>query len=513
MKTKGPGGNSGAFFDRTHRTASHQRRARFSRPPGIRPNILRTKANYTAQNCTTLASRRQLHQNFLSKFRYSDHGICGAENPMRVVVLGAGVVGVTSAWYLAQAGHEVTVVDRQPGPALETSFANAGEVSFGYCSPWAAPGIPMKAMKWLMMEHAPLILRPKLDAAMLTWLAKMLRNCTSARYAVNKSRMLRLADYSRTSLAALRDETGIAYDERMKGTLQLFRTAAQLEASAKDVQALKADGIPCEILDPAGCIAQEPALAQARDKIVGGLLTPLDETGDCFKFTNRLTELAAAKGVTFRWGEQIRRVLTEGGRAVGAVTDKGVITADAVVVALGSYSPMILAEHGIKLPVYPVKGYSLTVPITNPELAPESTVMDESYKIAITRLGDRIRVGGMAEISGYNNKLEPARRRTLEHSVTDLFPGGDMSKAEFWSGLRPMTPDGTPVIGGTHIPGLFLNTGHGTLGWTMSTGSARVIADVVSGRQPDIDAADLAIHRYSPKSRRPAPQAQAVPAE
>ena len=417
------------------------------------------------------------------------------ESDMKVIVLGSGVVGAVSAWYLAKAGHEVTVIDRQDGPALETSFANAGEVSFGYCSPWAAPGIPMKAIKWLMMKHAPLILRPKVDWAMLSWMLRMLRNCTSARYALNKGRMLRIADYSRTSLEALRQETGIAYDQRMQGTLQLFRTEAQLEASAKDVKALTADGIPCEVLDPEGCIRQEPALAHARHKIVGGLLTPLDETGDCFKFTEALVAQAAERGVTFRWGETIQRLAVEGGAVTGVVTDKGTHMADAVVVALGSFSPFLLKPLGIKLPVYPVKGYSLTLPIIDASRAPESTVMDESYKIAITRLGDRIRVGGMAEISGYNNRLEPARRRTLEHSVTDLFPGGDLKQATFWSGLRPMTPDGTPVIGATHIKGLFLNTGHGTLGWTMSSGSGRLIADLVSGREPEIDARDLSISR------------------
>lgn len=414
---------------------------------------------------------------------------------MKVIVLGSGVVGTVSAWYLAKAGHEVTVIDRESGPALETSFANAGEVSFGYCSPWAAPGIPMKAVKWLMMKHAPLILRPKVDWAMLSWLVRMLRNCTSERYAVNKSRMLRIADYSRISLEALRQETGIAYDQRMQGTLQLFRTEAQLAASAKDVKALRADGIPCEVLDPDGCIRQEPALAHARDRIVGGLLTPLDETGDCFKFTNALAALAGERGVAFRWHETIQRIAVEDGRATGVVTDKGTQKADAVVVALGSFSPMMLKPLGISLPVYPVKGYSLTLPIVDPARSPESTVMDESYKIAITRLGDRIRVGGMAEISGYNNRLELARRRTLEHSVTDLFPGGDLGRATFWSGLRPMTPDGTPVIGPTRIAGLYLNTGHGTLGWTMSSGSGRLIADLVSGRKPEIDASDLSITR------------------
>jgi len=416
---------------------------------------------------------------------------------MKVIVLGAGIIGVTSAYQLAKAGHEVTVVDRQPGPALETSFANAGEVSFGYCSPWAAPGIPVKAMKWLFMQHASLILRPKVDMAMLSWMTQMLRNCTSARYALNKSRMLRLADYSRISLAALREETGIAYDERMQGTLQLFRTEAQLDASAKDVKALAADGIPYEVLDPEGCIRVEPALKHVREKIGGGLLTPKDETGDCFKFSNVLATKAAALGVTFRFGSIIRGLDVEGGRIRGVVTAHGTLDADAVVVALGSFSPLLVRPHGIRLPVYPVKGYSLTIPITDASRAPESTVMDETYKIAITRLGDRIRVGGMAEISGYTNDLGERRRLTLQHSVTDLFPGGDVSKASFWSGLRPMTPDGTPVIGPTKVTGLFLNTGHGTLGWTMSSGSARVVADLVSGKAPEIDARDLAVARYA----------------
>lgn len=416
---------------------------------------------------------------------------------MKVIVLGSGIIGVTSAYQLAKAGHEVTVIDRQPGPALETSFANAGEVSFGYCSPWAAPGIPMKAMKWLFMEHAPLILRPKVDAAMLCWMVKMLSNCTSKRYAINKSRMLRLADYSRISLATLRAETGIAYDERMQGTLQLFRTQQQLDASGKDVKALAADGIPYEVLDRDGCIRVEPALKHVRDKIVGGLLTPKDETGDCFKFTSALAKKAEELGVHFKYGSIIRGLDVEGGRVRGVVTAHGTLQADAVVVALGSFSPLLVRSHGIHLPVYPVKGYSLTIPITDVSRAPESTVMDETFKIAITRLGDRIRVGGMAEISGYTNDLGEPRRLTLQHSVTDLFPGGDVSKASFWSGLRPMTPDGTPVIGATKVAGLYLNTGHGTLGWTMSSGSARVIADLVSGRKPEIDATDLAIARYA----------------
>ena len=316
-------------------------------------------------------------------------------------------------------------------------------------------------------------------------------------HAINKSRMLRIADYSRISLAALREETGIAYAERMQGTLQLFRTRAQLDASAKDVKALVADGVPYEVLDPDGCIRVEPALAHVREKIVGGLLTPKDETGDCFTFTNALAEKAAKLGVRMMHGAEVTGLDVLGGRVRAIFTNSGRLDADAVVVALGSYSSLLVKKFGIPLPVYPVKGYSLTIPIDDASRAPQSTVMDETYKIAITRLGDRILVGGMAEISGYSNELAASCRRTLEHSVTDLFPAGNAMNGSFWSGLRPMTPDGTPVIGPTKVVGLFVNTGHGTLGWTMSCGSARLIADLVSGRKPEIDASDLAVSRYA----------------
>ncbi len=416
---------------------------------------------------------------------------------MKIAVLGSGVIGVASAWYLAEAGHEVTVIDRQPGPALETSFANAGEISPGYASPWAAPGIPQKAIRWLMMRHAPLILQPKIDGEMLGWLFAMLRNCTGTRYAINKARMVRLAEYSRDRLIALRAETGITYDERMQGTLQLFRTQKQLDGIAKDIDVLRAGGVPFEVLDRAGCVAVEPGLVAAQDKIVGGLRLPGDETGDCFKFTAALATMATGRGAVFRYGENIRSLAVEGGRIAGIETDRGRITADRYILALGSHSAAMVRPLGLRLPVYPVKGYSITAPIVDTARAPESTLMDESYKIAITRLGDRIRVGGMAEISGYNNALPERRRATLVHSLTDLFPGaGDVGAASYWSGLRPMTPDGTPVIGATPYENLYLNTGHGTLGWTMACGSGRLIADLVSGRPTDIEAADLSIARY-----------------
>ncbi len=417
---------------------------------------------------------------------------------MKVLVLGAGVIGVTAAYELAGAGHEVTVVDRQAAPAMETSFANAGEVSPGYSAPWAGPGVPLKAIKWLAMQHRPLVIRPHIDGAFIAWVLAMLRNCTAARYAVNKARMVRLAEYSRDCLRALRADTGIAYDQRMQGTLQLFRTQEQFDGSAGDIAVLKQSGVAFELLDGAGCIRHEPALALVREKFVGGLLLPGDETGDCFKFTQSLATLAAARGVAFRFGSSIRGIVRSGTRVEGVATDAGTLAADAYLVALGSHSPLLLNPIGLRIPVYPVKGYSITVPIVDAAGAPESTVMDETHKVAVTRLGDRIRVGGTAELAGYTLKLHEARRKTLAHVVGDLFPrGGDISRAEFWCGLRPMTPDGTPVIGATPVTNLFLATGHGTLGWTMAAGTGRVLADVISGRLPGIDLSGLTIARYA----------------
>ncbi len=416
---------------------------------------------------------------------------------MKVLVLGSGVIGVTCAYQLARAGHEVTVVDRQPAAALETSYGNAGEVSPGYSAPWAGPGVPIKAIKWLLMQHRPLVIRPHLDLGMVRWGLAMLRNCTRARYELNKGRMMRLAEYSRDSLKALRAETGIRYDERMQGTLQLFRTQAQLDGTAADIAILRRYGVGYELLDRDGCIRHEPALANVATKFVGGLLLPGDETGDCFKFTQNLAALAVQQGVQFRYGTPIKKLLHAGRRIDGVLTDAGTLKADAYLVALGSYSPLLLKNVGIRIPVYPVKGYSITVPITEAAGAPESTVMDESHKVAVTRLGDRIRVGGTAELAGYTLRLHDARRRTLEHVVTDLFPrGGDVKRAEFWCGLRPMTPDGTPVVGSTRLPNLFLATGHGTLGWTMAAGTGRVMADVIAGRTPGIDLDGLTVERY-----------------
>ena len=420
---------------------------------------------------------------------------------MNVLVLGSGVIGVSVAYYLARAGHQVEVVDRQSGPALETSFGNAGEVSPGYSAPWAGPGVPIKAIKWLLMQHSPLVIWPKFDPAMWRWGLMMLANCTQKAYALNKSRMVPIAEYSRDCLKALRAETGITYDDRAQGTLQLFRTQAQLDGIGGDVEVLKQYGVPFQVLDRKGFLKVEPALKLTQEKFVGALLLPNDETGDCFKFTNRLAEMAMALGVRFRFGTTIDGIDAQGGRVIGVRVASAAIastlTADRYVMAAGSFSPQLLAPLGLRIPVYPVKGYSITVPITDASGAPESTVMDETHKVAVTRLGDRIRVGGTAELAGYSNALREPRRATLEHVVTDLFPrGGDVSKASFWCGLRPMTPDGTPIIGNTPIPNLLLATGHGTLGWTMAAGTGRVVADIVSGRKPEIDVSALGMARY-----------------
>ena len=425
---------------------------------------------------------------------------------MRILILGSGVIGVTSAWYLRRQGHEVVVVDREAGAAMETSFGNAGQVSPGYASPWPAPGIPLKAVKWLLSRHAPLAIRPTADPNQYRWLWSMLRNCTHHRYAISKARMVRLAEYSRDCLEELRRDTGIEYEQRTLGTTQLFRTQAQLDGAAKDIAILREYDVPYELLDRAGIARVEPALAARADTLAGALRLPGDETGDCHLFTTRLAAMAAVAGVEFRYGRTIEALQADGDRLSGVRIDGRVETADRYVLALGSWSPKLLAPLGIRLPVYPLKGYSLTIPITRPEMAPFSTVLDESYKVAITRFDRRIRVGGMAEVSGYDLSLPQRRRETLELVVRSLYPdGGDLANAVFWTGLRPSTPDGPPVVGATKYRNLWLNTGHGTLGWTMAAGSARYLADLIDGRAPAIDTEGLDISRYD----RPWPSAPA----
>ncbi|MBA3476907.1 MAG: D-amino acid dehydrogenase [Lautropia sp.] len=422
---------------------------------------------------------------------------------MRVLVLGSGVIGVTTAYYLARMGAEVTVVDRQVAPGAETSFANAGQISPGYATPWAAPGIPLKALKWLFQEHAPLAIRPDGTLFQLKWLAAMLANCTSARYAINKERMLRIADYSRHCLDALRAETGIAYDGRQLGTTQVFRHQSQLDALEKDTSVLRECGIAYQVLDKMDIRRVEPGIDLEHAGLLGALRLPNDQTGDCHLFTRGLALQAQALGVRFQFGKTVARLIEEAGRIAGVeVVDEetrlaSVHRADQVVLALGSYSPRLVQDLPFSIPVYPLKGYSLTIPIADVARAPRSTVMDETYKIAVTRFDTRIRVGGMAEVAGYDLHLKPRRRRTLEMVVNDLFPGsGHLAEGRFWTGLRPMTPDGTPIVGRTPLPNLWINTGHGTLGWTMACGSARLLSDQITGRPTEISSHGLGLERY-----------------
>jgi D-amino-acid dehydrogenase len=410
---------------------------------------------------------------------------------VRVFVIGAGVIGVASAWYLAGDGHEVTVFERTEGPALETSFANAGGVCPGFAGPWAAPGMPLKALKWMGQAHAPFRLRPRADPAQWRWLAAFLRNCTAARFARNKARMQRMAHYSRACLEALRAETGIAYDHGTDGVLQVFFTQDELAGGRRAAVVLAGMGVAHRLVGRDAALEIEPALARGADadgaRLVGGLHLPGDETGDCHLFTRALADLAAERGVRFRYGCEVRELIARSGRIAALRTTGGEETADAVVLATGPWAPHLLAPLGIRLPVYPVKGYAMTCALTDPDAAPRSSVMDEHSKVMVTRLGTRLRAAGSAELTGFTPGVPEAARRALSGRVRFLFPdAADYDTAEFWFGFRPMTPDGPARIGPTGFPNLFLNTGQGSNGWTQACGSGRILADLVAGRTPEV---------------------------
>ncbi|GGX41858.1 D-amino acid dehydrogenase [Saccharospirillum salsuginis] len=419
---------------------------------------------------------------------------------MKVVVLGAGVIGVTTAYYLAKAGHKVIVVDRQGAAGMETSFANAGMISTGYSTPWAAPGVPIKAIKWMFQRLAPFKVSPgALNRHSMPWLIQMTRNCSHSAYATNKQRLLTLAEYSRESFLKLEDDLNIAYDNRKHGTLQLFRNKKQLHSIRQDLDVLDDMGIPYELLDAEGCLAVEPGLAHGSRNFVGGLRLINDLTGDCHLFTQTLVDECRKMGVEFRFDTVIDSIKATTRNIMYVCTGSRVIKGDAYVCALGSYSPELLKPLGVKLPIYPIKGYSLTYSISDQENhAPRSTIMDESYKVAITRFDKRIRVGGMAEIAAFNLKAYKKRQKALEFVLNDLFPGSvGLDEPEAWAGLRPMTPDSTPILGRTRYSNLYLNTGHGSLGWTLSLGSARTLAAIISELRPDVSPEDYSIVRYS----------------
>jgi D-amino-acid dehydrogenase len=392
----------------------------------------------------------------------------------------------------------VIVVDRQPAAGLETSFGNAGNVCPSYATPWAAPGMRWKALKWLLERDAPLAVRWRADASLAAWAGAWLANCSRRRVERNKRRMQRLSRYSLACLQELRTTIGLHYEETTQGILQLLRTDGELARVVDHTRILEAAGIPHKVLGPEGCIEVEPGLAHARVPFAGGLHLPADETGDCQLFTQALAEHASKRGVRFRFQTTVGGIAVEGGRATGVTTSGGLVAADRYVVALGCSSAPLLAPLGVRLPIQPVKGYSLTLPIARPDRAPRASVMDEHTKVAITRIGNRVRAAGTAELGATTTDAPPARCGTLARVLRELYPDAARSAPpQYWAGLRPMTPDGPPILGPTPIGNLLLNVGHGSQGWSMACGSARVLADLVSGRRPEIDLEGLTLDRYA----------------
>ncbi|WP_447921726.1 D-amino acid dehydrogenase [Achromobacter aegrifaciens] len=416
---------------------------------------------------------------------------------MKILVLGAGVVGISTAYYLAREGHDVEVVERHSGAAMETSFGNAGGLCPSFAAPWAAPGMPIKVLRMAFQADAPVRFSLWPEVARLRWTYQWLKECNASRFRVNKLRMQRVAHYSLACLRELTAETGVAFDFHAGGVLQLFQTGAECRYGDIAASALKELGIHHNVLDRHGAIAVEPALRDATINIEGALHLPSDASGDSHAFCQAMTAWLQNQGVRFRFGTGVRCLLREGGRIVGVDTSAGVLKADATVVAMGNQAPALFAPLGIKLPVYPLKGFSITLPVTNGEQAPNMSVMDEHNKVMVSRLGNRIRAAGMAELVGHDLSLDPGRKAVLVRAVRRMFPHGiDYENAQFWAGLRPMTPDGPPILGRSGWDGLFLNSGHGSNGWTQACGTSRVVTDIVCGRRPEIDLEGLTIDRF-----------------
>jgi D-amino-acid dehydrogenase len=409
---------------------------------------------------------------------------------VRVAVLGAGVVGVTSAWYLARAGHEVTLVDRQPEAGMETSFANGGQISAGHAEPWASPAVVPKVLRWLGREDAPMLFRPRADFAQWLWGLRFALECLPGRFERNTRQLAGLARYSRESLGALREETGIAYDFLGKGILHFCTGQRDFAALAAHAEQMSRLGIVREVKSAAECLALEPALHASEAPVVGGVFSPQDESGDAHEFTVQLARLAESRGVRFLRKTPVQGLEIAGGSVRAAQAGGRRLEADAFVVALGSYSPLLLEHVGISIPVYPLKGYSVTLELSGEAAAraPNVSLTDEARRLVISRLGERLRCAGTAELTGYDTSVNEARCRAILRRLEQLFPAlAGASEPKLWAGLRPATPNNVPVIGRARFSNLYLNTGHGTLGWTLAAGSGRAIADLVSGRVPEVD--------------------------
>ncbi|OZI30249.1 amino acid dehydrogenase [Bordetella genomosp. 10] len=410
---------------------------------------------------------------------------------MKIAVLGSGIIGTSTAWWLRRLGHDVVVVDRQPGPAQETSFANGGQISVSFAEPWANPQAPLKLLKWMFRDDSPLLFRPRLDVHQWAWGLAFLRQCLPGRFAPNIRAMVRLAEYSRATLRGMRAELGIQYDHLERGILNFYRDSEEFELSQKAAGVMRDLGVERRILTSDEVIAIEPALARQRGSIVGGDYTPEDESGDVHLFTVALARRCEAEGVEFRYSTTVTRLLTAGGAVSGAETISpdgayGRLDADAFVVAMGSFTPLLVRPLGVACNVYPAKGYSATFPVLDAAGAPSVSLTDSGHKVVFSRLGDRLRMAGTAELSGYDRALNPARCEALTRLARDLFPDAlDFDRVSYWSGLRPATPSNVPLIGRTRISNLYLNTGHGTLGWTMGVGSGRALADLIHGSRPE----------------------------
>lgn len=412
---------------------------------------------------------------------------------MKVIVLGAGVTGVTSAWFLQQAGHDVTLIDRQPDAGLETSFANGGQISVSHAEPWANPGAPLKVLKWLAREDAPLLFRLRPDAQQWLWGLQFLRECTPARTRHNIRQIVNLGLYSRSTLQQLRAQLDIPYDHLTKGILHFYTSQQEFDAAQEPARVMREHGCELDMKTADECVRIEPALAQCRDRIVGGSMTPSDESGDAHAFTQSLARHAQAAGVRFLANTRIVGLERDGDRlqAVQVADADGVVrreAADGFVLCMGSFSAAFARQLGITLRIYPAKGYSVTLPVIDPANSYNVSLTDDEYKLVFSRLGDRLRIAGTAELNGYDTALNLVRCEAIVRRTRELFPQmTDGQGARYWTGLRPATPSNVPYIGRSKIGNLFLNTGHGTLGWTHSCGSARAIADIVSGRVPELD--------------------------
>ena len=416
---------------------------------------------------------------------------------MKVIVLGSGIIGTASAWYLNKAGHDVTVIDRQPGAAQETSFANGCQISVSHAEPWANPTAPKKILKWLGREDAPLLFRLRPEWLQWKWGMHFLRECLPARTEHNIRQIVAIAEYSRQALQALRTETGVEYDHLTRGILHFYTNPSEFEHSLHAARLMREFGCPRESISTDEVIRMEPALASIRDKIVGGDYTATDESGDVYKFTTSLAEKARQAGVEFRFNTMITRLLTQGtgtsARIAGVevIDAQGrhqVLQADAFVLAMGSFSTPLVKPLGIDLMIYPGKGYSATYTVTNSDAAPTVSLTDDGHKLVISRLGKRLRVAGTCELNGYTRELNNVRCEAITRRTRELFPDAcNYDEPAYWTGLRPLTPSNVPYIGRTRFSNLFLNTGHGTLGWTMGCGSGKAIAEIVSGRRPEVD--------------------------